>query len=554
MFKLSLWFSVGNSPSLVESCFYHSNLTDPQLCIRGKLPYTRPSHGTFQWTPAVRAISVLLLRHCARAVEDSPFVLSGESRSLAATLDYSLSKQPGWLLDMFGVDSAGRPLILKYIKRANSERKRPGPVEVSFTTRLRLGHELQVYYGNERLVNTKQLESLASQIENSILCSRQISPAAVEAGDRISNGTSNCNGVAQSHESPDPIARWHKELPRVYEHEVLTSLLATDIFTRGRQKRRMQEIISDPIFSRYIGKDLVLTDEVGNLLSSEERLGFHNRIEIRKLLAKHPLRIALPNAATAPLAMFTLMRDSYGLDISTYTRYLVSSGIAKQLAEQSSKEPINGCIVSLPAASMLIRAGRLQGYTPLMIMPSTSHRIILPKGSPEKSRKKSPASKVDLRGDFILTADPVTTSSMLFDDLKRRGEINAKDSRITNTPPEEISNAVRDLQVGALAWFPYYSFNVVTNNCAVVETSSAYQNSEMVLFLQTSCVENKKFARLLNVAIRDAWLELIHNSQARRNAVSTILADEDYLRHLNRGLGLHNFIKAPDSPYAAINS
>ena len=547
MFKLTLWFSVGSSPSLVESSFFHPSLPDPQLCIRGKLPNTRPAHGTFQWSPGVRALSLLLLRHAARAPEAPPFILSGGAGSSAATLDYTLSKQPAWLLDMFGVDRSGRPLILKHVKRVNSERKRPGPVEISFVSRLRPGHELQVFYGSERLVTPEQLINLASKIESSVLCSQQIGSVSVPQVSPKQTEGSNGRGAEL-----DPVARWNSNLPKVYEHEVLSSLLATDIFTRGRQQKRLRDIISDPVFSRYIGKDLVLTDEVESLLSSEERLGFHDKVEFQKLLAKHPLRIALPNAATAPLSMFSLLRDTYGPDISTYSRYFVSSSIAAKLSEQSATDPINGCIVSLPAASMLIRARKLDDYAPFMIMPSTSHRMILPKGQAGKNRRNTRANSANFAGDFILTADPITTSSMLFDDLKRRGHINAKDARVTNTPPEEISASVRDLQVGALAWFPYYSFSVIANNCDVVESSSPFQNSEMVLFLQKSLVRNKKFARLLNVAIRDAWLELIHNSQTRRETVASILADEDYIRHLNRGLGLHSFIKPTESPLGAV--
>jgi hypothetical protein len=55
-------------------------------------------------------------------------MIRGEANSMAASLDYAISKQPTWLTEMFGCDQDGISLARRMILRTNPERKRPGPV------------------------------------------------------------------------------------------------------------------------------------------------------------------------------------------------------------------------------------------------------------------------------------------------------------------------------------------------------------------------------------------------------------------------------------------
>jgi hypothetical protein len=96
--------------------------------VRGKTAGAFKGAGSFQWTTAVRALSIFFLN----AIENPIGIhLSGHAGSLAASLDYALSKQPIWLAEMFGVDTLGNCLARRFIHRTNSERKRPGPVSLS---------------------------------------------------------------------------------------------------------------------------------------------------------------------------------------------------------------------------------------------------------------------------------------------------------------------------------------------------------------------------------------------------------------------------------------
>ncbi|MEY4668942.1 MAG: hypothetical protein RL518_1641 [Pseudomonadota bacterium] len=129
MRDLKLYFEVGQ---LTEVTFCDGVSGDVRRSIRGKSGGAYRSAGSFQWTSAVRGLALLAVR----AVSDleEPFI-KGCAGSLAASLDYAISKQPVWLTEMFGCDQSGISLIRRMVLRTNPERKRPGPTVLSINER-----------------------------------------------------------------------------------------------------------------------------------------------------------------------------------------------------------------------------------------------------------------------------------------------------------------------------------------------------------------------------------------------------------------------------------
>ncbi len=96
--------------------------------VRGKQSGAHKASGSFQWTSAVRGFALLAVRTAAGF---QPAAIEGRAKSLASSLDYAISKQPVWLIEMFGVDRLGTSLIRRMILRSNPERKRPGPTTLA---------------------------------------------------------------------------------------------------------------------------------------------------------------------------------------------------------------------------------------------------------------------------------------------------------------------------------------------------------------------------------------------------------------------------------------
>ena len=134
--SFELQFAGYREVELVETYFSDRIARVECRSVRGKTAGAFRNVGSFQWTNAVKALSLLAVRAGLAqrvGVMRVEHYLAGEKGSLAASLDYAISKQPEWLVEMFGVDSMGITLMRRLIRRTNSERKRPGPVVLGFS-------------------------------------------------------------------------------------------------------------------------------------------------------------------------------------------------------------------------------------------------------------------------------------------------------------------------------------------------------------------------------------------------------------------------------------
>lgn len=166
--KLKLWFSRGETTQLEKVVFQSDTASVPLTSIRGRDvgALCQQASGTFQWTHAVRALAVLI----ARAVLSSRWevgehTMQGEKGSLASSLDYACSKEPQWLAEMFGVLPNGGSLARRLIRRSNPERKRPGPVTLSWNTALCPAEEITLTIGTTEVNSASALKGLCEELE-----------------------------------------------------------------------------------------------------------------------------------------------------------------------------------------------------------------------------------------------------------------------------------------------------------------------------------------------------------------------------------------------------
>jgi hypothetical protein len=173
MRNLTLYFQ---SQELTEVRFQGSLRSGPRQTVRGKTSGAMRCVGSFQWTSAVKALSVLIVK---AAMSSENAVLQGCSGSLAASLDYALSKQPAWLAEMFGCDADGTSLARRLILRTNPERKRPGPVVLAVNHVYLSAASIEVHV-NGALASTPQLAQLVSQLSDEPHATHQVAGVATE--------------------------------------------------------------------------------------------------------------------------------------------------------------------------------------------------------------------------------------------------------------------------------------------------------------------------------------------------------------------------------------
>jgi hypothetical protein len=162
MRTLAMYFELGE---LTEVIFNDGSSTDARISVRGKTggPFRRA--GSFQWTSAVKALSLLVLKTCSNP---SDGLLRGFANSLAASLDYAISKQPLWLTEMFGCDQQGISFARRLILRTNPERKRPGPVTLGINQAYLPTSQVQIFFDGKRCTQ-EMLETLCSQLSQPMM-------------------------------------------------------------------------------------------------------------------------------------------------------------------------------------------------------------------------------------------------------------------------------------------------------------------------------------------------------------------------------------------------
>lgn len=133
--------------------------------VRGKTSGAFAGHGSFHWSIAVRALAVLAIKTsmAARGHPCEP-ILVGEKGSLAASLDYAISKETHWLVDVFGHSDGRTPNFKKVFKRTNSGRKRIGPVAISLSRQLMQPGAIVIRLNSFDVVTVTELEDLLSRL------------------------------------------------------------------------------------------------------------------------------------------------------------------------------------------------------------------------------------------------------------------------------------------------------------------------------------------------------------------------------------------------------
>jgi len=133
MAQLTLDFASSDDQIQLEKTSFRLAGDLEYIAVRGKTAGAYKCTGSFQWTPAVKAVCVLFLQALTRRHGNHPSrpTISGRRGSPASSLDYAIEKEPQWLCDMFGLDESGKTNLRRLFLRTNPRGKRPGPVSIS---------------------------------------------------------------------------------------------------------------------------------------------------------------------------------------------------------------------------------------------------------------------------------------------------------------------------------------------------------------------------------------------------------------------------------------
>lgn len=167
---MSVEFVVGNGGVELYRTTFTSFTTFAELkSVRGKTSGAFRGHGTFQWTAAVRGLSALLVQSALSIGRPSiePNIMGGAA-SMAASLDYAISKGPIWMSEMFGTTSGGELLARRLFKRTNPNRKRGGPVVVSINEKMLSFDAIHIFIEHRKIIDEGEISILLDSLQKTV--------------------------------------------------------------------------------------------------------------------------------------------------------------------------------------------------------------------------------------------------------------------------------------------------------------------------------------------------------------------------------------------------
>jgi len=248
------------------------------------------------------------------------------------------------------------------------------------------------------------------------------------------------------------------------------------------------------------------------------------------------LTIGVTPSQAGSIAIFRYLTLKYALPLHVDYRFAHTSEMISSAVGIAGEDQPDGFVFSIASWALLQAKTRRSPVVALMIMPSASHRVVAP------SETLMHADLL-LRGRYMLMSDFPTTPRFYFEDLQRSGRISRPSMGVEHADPNETMRQLAEpgSDIRAVLWFPHDVFSVLLHGCAVLDsrnrTSLPIDN---LLVISDEVARNTEILKLLDIAIRDAWLTLMAKPHELARTVNFVLSEGRYIDYLARFSGVLN--------------
>lgn len=536
----------GAAPEIYRLEFTHPASGEIRKSVRGNTSGAYYGAGSFRWSSAVQALTVLALRAAAASERGAtnPPSISGPRGSHAASLDFAIAKSTTWLSELFGEDEDGKPFCRRILTRSNPELRRSGPAEVCLKTEILPARAIEVFVDELRCQDPARLESLAEAIESRQRPGTAPPPAAFPER----SWQSSALGFAGAHLSeqrrrgslPFPFGDLHSrnKLKSILRAEVLSMLYATNIFNRWDLEEAESRIKAAPMFGRLSGRyrNTPLISEIDRGLLSADRLGI-SRSNRSKLPGRgdDPIYCCVPVVEIATLALLYHLKFVQGCNLEICFGYSHSSMLLNELRLGQIDPAPDLVFMAVGAAAALLGLGPATPFEPLMLMPRISHRLTAPAGN------LYPADAARY-GKYLFMSDKHASSQFYFSLLAQSGYFDESRLEVVNMEPHEATSAFRsgDPNLRSIMSWPHHALTKTYGNSIVFDVGpDGAGNIDTMCFAGEGLRRNRDLLREFDIAIRDAWLRLMDEGPALELVLDLLVEDRDYVRFLKRISGMH---------------
>ena len=529
MSKFLLQLSSANGEVSLESTEFHdADTCSVAHCHRGATTFRKGS-GTFLWTQGVQALVHFFLEIKIAALEQRQGSIRGERGSLAASLDYSIAKNGQWLADMFGVYSDGTLRARRILRRTNPERKRPGPVEIFLNSTIISPQQVFIRCGNKDLVSKEELSAL----RDSLPSNTPDSNTRLRYRQRGSNDSVRAEaiGTAKSWSiSPSP-DHW---LPLVLSQEISNAITSTDIFTAKALGRTLSKLFEDSYLSKHLPQTggVFLWEQTAALPRSA-LLGLRKPEQDRVKAKLGHITIASSIFLAGAIGLLMYLRNR-GLLLDIDYCFYRSNDILSEVRRSQFNSLPDGFVCSAASFPEMLRTAKQLDYVPLMLLPGVSSRIVT-------GAHSSDGTERDACRKILVIGDLPTSGSIYAHRLARNRRVGDAPLQIKSVNARLFEDSVppHTTDFGLVLGFPTYHYHHRVNGARLVDTPSSGENSlETILFVKQSMVSDGR-AALLNLLVRDAWLETQESPLALSQLITLVSSDSLYLKSLKRFGGFY---------------
>lgn len=521
--------------SLEATEFQNDETSTVLRCQRGTNTF-RQGSGTFTWSQGVQALVQLFLEVKIASLDSRQGSILGERGSLAASLDYSVAKNGLWLADMFGVYSDGTLRARRILRRTNPERKRPGPVEIFLNTAIISPKEVII------LCDGKSMETKDELVALQKLLPASTTAATVAVGNSWKRTSQVlCDKGEPSRQNREANPNQDGWLVKVLEQELSNAITSTDIFTARALRKTLSNIFEDPYLSKHLPKTGgAFLWEQSSPLPRSALLGLRQpeRSQITQQLSR--LTIATPVFLSGAIGLFMYLKQKGLITVDIDYCFYRSSEILIEARGDKDRALPDGFVCSAASFPEMLKSAKKLDYVPLMLLPGVSSRVV--SGGPQHSEVLQPR----VCQEILVIGDQPTSGSIYAHKLARSRSIGQRPIKIRSVDARcfEDSAPPHNDEFALVLGFPTYHYHHHVNQSSFLDTPKDSENTlETILFIKQSMVLDGT-AALLDMLIRDAWLEIQENPAALARLATLISTDSLYVKTLKRFGGFYKSARA----------
>ena len=507
--RLVLEWSGPNLPQLQGLHFSHPLLDHDRYSVRGKSTGATLATGSFQWTAAVQAVALLLMRGlgCTLAgrARCSPCLIGGPG-SPAASLDFAIDKEPAWMSEMFGCDAQGGNLLKRLVLRSNPHQKRSETVSVALRPETLVHLKITASRDGSPLNSIDQVLALIASLEKNWRPQRLSRRAAgsrspISVGRRIAA----VPDLIRPENPPPHYCPW-PSFPSALRKEIIACLAHSHFSARESLAQAVSIVRSHHLFLDAAQEGAALLEYIPKELPPSIRLGVAGgeQVVLDTLRQQAPLTVALAGFPSANAALWYYLALVRRLPFQILDYFSHAWELTHALLQGNMAQPPDLLCLPMPAAGLVLRQHQDLNYVPLL--PGAYNRQALLTRSPIDPRQGLKHTRLILHGDHL------SSQHWLYQQLTETGELSADPENLYHLDPDQAYQALTESSdISTICFFPHSFF--YSESCGFTPYPDLPQGAEWIphlILARRALLESAPASYALRALIGEAWTKLVN--------------------------------------------